>query len=87
MSGELLLNKQNGILHLTLSNVDKKNAFSERMYLDLTRALSHARFLSDVKVILLTGAGDDFFSSGNDITPKEDGIAKSTDGASIGAKW
>ena len=87
MSGELLWKKQDGILHLTLSYESKKNAFTERMYLDLTRALVHARFLSDVKVILLSGAGDEFFSSGNDITPREDDFVRLEDGSRIASQW
>lgn len=41
-----------------MSNPKKKNAIDETLYLGLTKALSHARLMSDVKVILLTGAGD-----------------------------
>ena len=55
-----------GILKILLNRPEKKNAFTNSMYCELTQVLSEADQNPQVKVILISGAGNTF-SAGNDI--------------------
>ena len=55
-----------GILKIILNRPEKKNAFTNAMYRELTQILSEGDQNPQVKVILLSGAGN-AFSAGNDI--------------------
>jgi len=55
-----------GILKIVLNRPEKKNAFTNAMYRELTQILSEGDQNPQVKVILISGAGD-AFSAGNDI--------------------
>ena len=55
-----------GVLKLVLNRPEKKNAFTNAMYRELTHILSDADQNPEVKVILISGAGN-AFSAGNDI--------------------
>ena len=55
-----------GALKLVLNRPEKKNAFTNAMYRELTHILSDADQNPEVKVILISGAGN-AFSAGNDI--------------------
>lgn len=58
--------QEDGILKIVLNRPDKKNAFTNVMYRDLTKALLDGDQDSKVKAILISGAGN-AFSAGNDI--------------------
>lgn len=60
MSAELILKVENGIATITLSNPEKKNAFTLEMIDAWKDALERWRTDTSVKVIILTGAGNDF---------------------------
>jgi enoyl-CoA hydratase/carnithine racemase len=45
---------------LTMNRTEKKNAFNNAMYQAMTRAIEAARADDDVRVLLITGAGDAF---------------------------
>jgi enoyl-CoA hydratase/carnithine racemase len=55
-----------GILKIELNRPEKKNAFTNAMYRDLTQILSDGDQNPQVKAILISGAGN-AFSAGNDI--------------------
>jgi len=55
-----------GILKIVLNRPEKKNAFTNAMYRQLTNLLSKGDQNPQVKVILISGAGN-AFSAGNDI--------------------
>ncbi|MBU3617356.1 enoyl-CoA hydratase [Polynucleobacter sp. JS-Polo-80-F4] len=57
---------EDGILKILLNRPEKKNAFTNAMYRELTQILSKGDQNSEVKVILISGAGN-AFSAGNDI--------------------
>ena len=55
-----------GILKIALNRPEKKNAFTNAMYRELTQILSEGDQNPEVKVMLISGAGN-AFSAGNDI--------------------
>ncbi len=55
-----------GILKIVLNRPEKKNAFTNAMYRELTQILSEGDQNPQVKVMLISGAGN-AFSAGNDI--------------------
>lgn len=55
-----------GILKILLNRPEKKNAFTNAMYRELTQILSEGDQNPQVKVMLISGAGN-AFSAGNDI--------------------
>jgi enoyl-CoA hydratase/carnithine racemase len=55
-----------GVLTLTLSRADKKNALTNAMYGALADALQRAETDHEVRVVLLQGDGD-MFTAGNDV--------------------
>ena len=55
-----------GILNIVLNRPEKKNAFTNAMYRELTKILSEGDENPQAKVILISGAGN-AFSAGNDI--------------------
>ncbi|MGT2490035.1 enoyl-CoA hydratase-related protein [Cupriavidus basilensis] len=57
---------QNGVLTLSMSRAEKKNALTQEMYLTLALALEDAGRDDSVRVIVLRGTPT-VFSSGNDI--------------------
>lgn len=66
MSENVDITKTDGVLSLLLNRPDKKNAITDAMYKSLAIALEDADQDSQVRVILIRGAGD-MFSAGNDV--------------------
>jgi len=62
----VLQSRHDGVTLLTLNRPDKKNALNRAMYQRLTELLQTATADDEVRVVVLTGAGE-AFSSGNDI--------------------
>ena len=56
----LLVDRQGGVMTLTLNRPAKKNAISIRMIGELRAALETANLAADVRVVALRGAGADF---------------------------
>ena len=62
----VLFERRNGVALLTLNRPEKRNAFNDRQYDDLTDALSEARADEAIKVAVITGAAG-AFSAGQDL--------------------
>jgi 2-(1,2-epoxy-1,2-dihydrophenyl)acetyl-CoA isomerase len=70
-----LTSEQQGfVLTLTLNQPDKKNAFSPEMVGDLRAAIDSAATNDDVRVVVITGAGD-AFSAGGDLGRRSKEVA------------
>lgn len=68
--GEILFNVTNKIAVITIANEHRRNAITNRMEEDLFRYLEEADGSAQVRVVVVTGAGDVAFSSGHDLTEK-----------------
>jgi enoyl-CoA hydratase len=66
-SSHLIVEKRDGIATVTLNRPEKRNAFSPEMIVRLVEAWADIASDNDVRVVLLTGAGDQAFSSGGDL--------------------
>lgn len=56
----LLLDVIDGIARITFNRPHKKNAMNPRLHLEMTELLDHLRDDDDVRVVVLTGAGNSF---------------------------
>ncbi|MDL2269842.1 enoyl-CoA hydratase/isomerase family protein [Desulfosarcina sp. OttesenSCG-928-A07] len=63
----LLTQQQDGILCLTLNRPDVMNAFNWALLHALEAEVNRIRFESDIRVVIITGAGDKAFCSGADL--------------------
>ena len=63
----VLFEKRDGIAYVTLNRPDKRNAFSPEMLVRLCDVWHDVAEDREVRVALLTGAGDQAFSSGGDL--------------------
>ncbi len=75
MSNTVIKEFNRGVLTLTLNRPEKKNAFNSDQWGALSDALTEARNDEDVNVVLLTGAGNDFSSGQDLISPSKPGGA------------
>ena len=64
----IIYNKENGIARITINRPDKRNALNQAVRLELRQVISDIESGSDVKVAIITGAGDKAFIGGADIT-------------------
>jgi enoyl-CoA hydratase/carnithine racemase len=62
---EILTKKEKGIFWITLNRPESKNAFSDQMIVDLCNSLETAQADDEIKVIVLTGAGNCFCAGGD----------------------
>ena len=69
--GKILKKITDGIGIVTFNNPEKRNAMSIEMWEGLGQALSELREDDNVRVVILTGAGDKAFMSGADISQFE----------------
>ncbi|MGE5501043.1 MAG: crotonase/enoyl-CoA hydratase family protein [Ignavibacteriales bacterium] len=63
----LLYSVEDGIATITLNRPDRMNAFTSTMMLDLIAAFDETDADDDVKVVIVTGAGDRAFCAGADL--------------------
>ena len=63
----VLYEKRDGIAYVTLNRRDKRNAFSPEMLVRLCDVWRDVADDAAIRVVLLTGAGDQAFSSGGDL--------------------
>ena len=63
----IVLKKENGIALVTLNRPEVMNAINTQMRDDLMEGLKEIRRDKDVRVVLITGAGDKAFCSGRDL--------------------
>ena len=68
----ILYEKKDGILYLTLSRPEVRNALSPGMWRDISAAVKEARLDDDIRVVIVTGAGDKALASGADIRELHD---------------
>jgi enoyl-CoA hydratase/carnithine racemase len=69
--GKILQSSADGVGVITFNNPDKRNAMSLDLWEGLGHALAGLRDSPDVRVVILTGAGDKAFVSGADISQFE----------------
>src|SRR6202012_424966 len=69
--GKILKSITDGVGIITFNNPDKRNAMSIEMWDGLGEALTELREDDNVRVVILTGAGDKAFMSGADISQVE----------------
>jgi enoyl-CoA hydratase len=67
MSGEILLERDNGIATVTLSNLGRMNALDKTMWAQLGAAMHDLGTDDGLRCIVLRGAGDKAFAAGADI--------------------
>lgn len=65
--GILLREEENGIVTLTLNRPEVMNSFNFRLLHALKEQIEEVRFKRDVRVIIITGAGEKAFCSGADL--------------------
>ena len=69
-SPELICEKANGIMRLTLNRPERRNALSDSLMEQLARAFEAAGADPEVRVIVLGATGDKAFCAGADLNPK-----------------
>ena len=69
--GRILKSVTDGVGVVTFNNPEKRNAMSLDMWEGLGQALTELRDDDDVRVVIMTGAGDKAFMSGADISQFE----------------
>ncbi|RRD03062.1 1,4-dihydroxy-2-naphthoyl-CoA synthase [Prevotella sp. OH937_COT-195] len=67
---EILFESYNHIAKITINRERYRNAFTPLTTLELSQAFTHCRESSDIRVVILTGAGDKAFCSGGDMNVK-----------------
>jgi len=67
MSGKILIEKQNGVLTLTLNRPEKLNCIDQEMLQTLENQVDKAAKDAATRVVIFKGAGDRAFSSGADL--------------------
>lgn len=68
MSDELLIEKRDGIVFVTLNRPQARNAMTFPMYEGLYKLATEANTDDSIKVIVITGAGEKAFAAGTDIS-------------------
>lgn len=68
MSDELLIERRDGIVFVTLNRPQARNAMTFPMYEGLYKLATEANTDDSVKVIVITGAGEKAFAAGTDIS-------------------
>jgi len=66
VSQDVLYEKKDNIATLTMNRPDRLNAYSPQMRLGIIQAIEDAANDDDIRVFILTGAGDRGFCTGND---------------------
>ncbi len=67
---EILFEQYDRIAKITINRERYRNAFTPLTTLEMSQAFNHCREASDIRVVLLTGAGDKAFCSGGDMHVK-----------------
>ena len=67
MADDIVLERRDGIATITLNRPDQRNAIDYEGWLELGRVAEALAADDGVRVVVLTGAGDDAFSAGADI--------------------
>ena len=67
---EILFEQYDRIAKITINRERYRNAFTPLTTLEMSQAFNHCREASDIRVVLLTGAGDKAFCAGGDMHVK-----------------
>ena len=67
---EILFEQFDRIAKITINRERYRNAFTPLTTLEMSQAFNHCREASDIRVVLLTGAGDKAFCAGGDMHVK-----------------
>ena len=67
---EILFEEYNHIAKVTINRTRYRNAFTPRTVWEMSQAFNYCREALDIRVVLLTGAGDKAFCSGGDMHVK-----------------
>ena len=67
---EILFDFYGGVARITINRPRYRNAFTPRTVAEISGALRHCREAAEVRVVVLTGAGDKAFCSGGDMHVK-----------------
>lgn len=77
---EILFEEFHQIAKITINRPRYRNAFTPLTVMEMARALNYCRECLDIRVVLLTGAGDKAFCSGGDMHVKGKGGYVGQDG-------
>ena len=77
---EILFEHYNHIAKITINRERYRNAFTPLTTWEMSQAFSYCRECQDIRVVLLTGAGDKAFCAGGDMHVKGRGGYVGTDG-------
>lgn len=77
---DILFEEYNHIAKITINRPRYRNAFTPRTVLEMSRAFNYCREALDIRVVILTGAGDKAFCSGGDMHVKGQGGYVGNDG-------
>ena len=65
---DILYEKDKGVAKITINRPEKNNSITSKGYVEISEAFNRAEAEGDVGVVVLTGAGDQYFSSGGDVS-------------------
>ena len=77
---EILFEEYNHIAKVTINRPRYRNAFTPKTAWEMSHAFNYCREALDIRVVILTGAGDKAFCSGGDMNVKGHGGYIGTDG-------
>lgn len=77
---EILFEEYNHIAKVTINRPRNRNAFTPKTVWEMSQAFNYCREALDIRVVILTGAGDKAFCSGGDMHVKGHGGYIGTDG-------
>src|ERR1700757_4967958 len=62
----ILMDRQNDVVTITLNRPHKKNAMNPKLHTEMVEILNELRFDKELRLLVITGAGDSF-SAGEDL--------------------
>ena len=77
---EILFEEYNQIAKVTINRPRYRNAFTPKTVWEMSQAFNYCREALDIRVVILTGAGDKAFCSGGDMNVKGHGGYIGSDG-------
>ena len=77
---EILFEEYNHIAKVTINRPRYRNAFTPKTVWEMSQAFNYCREALDIRVVILTGAGDKAFCSGGDMNVKGHGAYIGSDG-------
>lgn len=87
MTDTILYEVDNGVATITLNRPERYNAFIDEMNFALTKAFKAAKKDESVRVVVLTGAGEKAFCSGQDVKAVKDQVGERNLGDSVRKRY